>query len=174
MDIFRVTLEKLNCLCYTYDLIFAEIKISPSITHSQKELEIPVINNEDVIPVLATIMAKSNLLYFPSNLFYINFCGESLMEENYNNRTILAVFEIAFKKIMETEEDSIKPDKHKKFPHLDVCETIKIMSSSEAVRQIYSCSEKLREEERGRLVSLLSTSTSEKDFIPMNLPKMFN
>lgn len=36
-----------------------------------KENDIPVVDNSDVIPVIMMVIVKSKLHYFPSNLFYI-------------------------------------------------------------------------------------------------------
>ncbi|KAJ8944539.1 hypothetical protein NQ318_009702 [Aromia moschata] len=177
LDKYKSPLEKINCLCYTYDLIFADLKLalaSLMSQYSEKEYEIPIINNEEVEPILMVVVIKSKLLYLPSNLFYIKIFGEHIIKENDNNRTILKAFERAVTKLIAVKENSIDPyDENKLAPHLDVCKTMKIMAFAD--KQKYENDDaKLREEEKKRLVSLITTSTAEKNFIPLNLPKMFS
>ncbi|KAJ8942224.1 hypothetical protein NQ314_010124 [Rhamnusium bicolor] len=176
LDNYKSPLEKINCLCSTYDLIFAELKlalVSLISKYSEKECEIPVINNEEIIPILMLVIIKSKLLYLPSNLFYIEFFADDMLRDNSNIRTILQVFQTVTQKIMQTEESSLKLCDDKLSPNLDVCETMEIMTFVENVTTNENDAVTLKDEEKRRLVSLITTSTAEKNFIPLDLPKLF-
>ncbi|XP_063921355.1 uncharacterized protein LOC135136147 isoform X3 [Zophobas morio] len=74
LDNYKTPGEKMNCLCTTYDLVFAEIKtamVAVISQNSEKENEIPVIDNRDILPVLMVVIIKSKLSHVFSNLFYV-------------------------------------------------------------------------------------------------------
>lgn len=75
LDNHKTPIEKVTCLCNTYDLLYAELKsVIAEFTaeSSNDENHIPVVENSDVIPVLMTVIVKSKLMHLYSSLYYIN------------------------------------------------------------------------------------------------------
>lgn len=175
LDTFKSPLEKINCLCSTYDMIYAELKLALVTIiskYSEKECEIPIINNEEVIPILMMVVIKSKLLYLWSNLFYIKLFASDIIEENNSIRSILSIYETVIQKIMTIQENSLKAGCDKVLTNLDVAETLAILSSEENLET--EGQPTLIEEGKKRLVSLITKSTAEKNFIPLDVAKIFS
>lgn len=52
------------------------------ISFSEKENEIPVLENNEILAVLKFVIIKSKLLYFFSNLFLVEYFCENLLQNN--------------------------------------------------------------------------------------------
>ncbi|KAF5307948.1 hypothetical protein FQR65_LT06515 [Abscondita terminalis] len=97
LDRHKSPLQKMHCLCTTYDFILP-----------RKESEIPVIDNSDVIPILITVIVKSKLIHLYSNFYYINTFFENL-KDNQTFRHVLNEFEVAILKMSRLSKNSLKP-----------------------------------------------------------------
>ncbi|XP_018564385.1 uncharacterized protein LOC108905838 [Anoplophora glabripennis] len=175
LDTYKSPLEKINCLCSTYDMIYAELKLALVTIiskYSEKECEIPIINNEEVIPILMMVVIKSKLLYLWSNLFYIKFFAGDIIEENNGIRSILNIYETVILKIMTIEESCLNVGCDKIPTNLDVAETMAILSSEENLETQDHAT--LIGEGKKRLVSLITKATAEKNFVPLDVAKIFS
>ncbi|KAJ8917689.1 hypothetical protein NQ315_005136 [Exocentrus adspersus] len=139
---------------------------------AKKECEIPVINNDEVIPILMLVVIKSKLLYLWSNLFYIKFFGEQLFEGNDHVRSILEAYETVVQKILTINESSLKLNCDKATTDLDMSETMAILSSTEELETKTPLT--IKDEGKKRLISLIISSTAERNFIPVDVAKIFS
>lgn len=55
---------------------------------SEKENEIPILNNDEVLPVLELVIIRSKLLYFCSNLFFVEYFSGDLFENDQLKRWV--------------------------------------------------------------------------------------
>ncbi|XP_044271735.1 ankyrin repeat domain-containing protein 27-like [Tribolium madens] len=160
IDKYKSPNEKMNCLCSTYDLVFAEIKtamVSVISEKSDKEIEIPIIDNKDIMPVLMAVIFRSKLPYMLSNLFYIKFfCFK--IEENREIFDIFKAFESAVDKLIELDIDTMEPMKGLFQRSLDLEEYIKITSNSKEEKVKKST---LIDKANQRVLNLITRSTSE-------------
>lgn len=76
-------------------------------------------------------------------------------------------------KIMTIDECSLKPSCDKIPTNLDVAETMEILSSEENLNDAGG-PVTLVEEGKKRLISLITKSTAEKNFIPLDVAKIFS
>nr|XP_023027216.1 uncharacterized protein LOC111515220 [Leptinotarsa decemlineata] len=136
---------------------------------TDRELEIPVVNNEEVIHLVCKVLIKSQMLHFSSNLFYIKLFGEQILKCDQNMRSILNNFEVAMNHIMTLDESTMKSGELE--DGITACEMMKLLSEEERSVVRYSCN--LEFEKRKRLVSLVMTSTAEKNLVLSDQSKVF-
>ncbi|EFA09994.1 hypothetical protein TcasGA2_TC012161 [Tribolium castaneum] len=160
IDKYKSPNEKMNCLCSTYDLVFAEIKtamVSVISERSDKEIEIPIIDNKDIMPVLMVVILRSKLRYMLSNLFYIKTFYLKI-EENREIFDIFKSFKTAVDRLMQLDVDIMKPMKGLFQNSLDLEEYMKI-TSSPGEEKIEKAT--LIDEANQRVLNLITRSTSE-------------
>lgn len=71
----RSPIEKMNCLCNTYDLVFAELKSARAEFDSERNEDdnvIPIIETKDILPVLANVIIRSKLPHLYSTFYFID------------------------------------------------------------------------------------------------------
>ncbi|KAB0802832.1 hypothetical protein PPYR_05018 [Photinus pyralis] len=111
LDSYKSPLEKMWCLCTTYDLIFAELKmalINVISRHPDTDSNIPVVNNEDIIPILITVILQSKLVHLHSNFYYLDRFMGSLSENELFRHTVM-VFREAVNRMRELSTQSLRP-----------------------------------------------------------------
>ncbi|CAH1118924.1 unnamed protein product [Phaedon cochleariae] len=183
LDSYKSPSEKLNCLCTTYDLLFAEVK-SALVTliseYSDRELEIPMINNEEVVPILMDVLIKSKLLHPCSNLFYMKLFGAKILQQDQQKRSILRSFETVINEMRnlrknESMNGSADHDMGGDLLHMnndiDFCQIMTISLAEDESQPQKNAT--LTAEQKRRLVSLVMLSTSENDYVTTNVPKIF-
>ncbi|XP_048518791.1 uncharacterized protein LOC109539782 isoform X2 [Dendroctonus ponderosae] len=154
----RTPLEKLHCLQSSYDYIFAEVKgalISVIAKYSDKELELPLISNEEAAPILMAVIMKSKLFYAHSELAYIRTLGRGLLESHAHLRQIFAKFEEALERIQRQPISDAMGDQLAN--QMDVCETIEFVQRSAAKQP----KKTIFAEETGRVARLITAATTE-------------
>ncbi|CAH1186764.1 unnamed protein product [Phyllotreta striolata] len=161
LDTYNSPLEKLNCLCVTYDIIFAELKtalINVISKYSENELEIPIINNEDVTPILTLVVLKSKLQYPLSSLEYIKIFGKYWLKDH--KRYILQTFETVITNLLKNDYDFLQDDIE--LTDIDYCEAITKITLQENANHTQQSTRKpdLREEVLNRVLKLIFTSTT--------------
>lgn len=82
------------------------------------------------------------------------------------------MYETVVQKMMTIDESSLKPSCGKIPTNLDVVETMEILSSGENRDPAGPVT--LVEEGKKRLISLITKSTAEKNFIPLDVAKIFS
>ncbi|XP_030746640.1 uncharacterized protein LOC115875354 [Sitophilus oryzae] len=159
----RTAAEKLCCLCSAYEYIFAEVKsalISIISKYSEKENNIPIINNKEVVPIVMAVILKSKLFYLISDMYFIRYFGSDILEENKDMKNIYQIFEDSIHKLFPLFREPIPAirDTEKLENHLGVCETInfieKINSEVETKQTIF-------QEETRRVAKLIISATTE-------------
>ncbi|KAJ3622350.1 hypothetical protein MTP99_002865 [Tenebrio molitor] len=161
LDNYKSPAEKINCLCSTYDLVFAEIKtamVSVISQNSEKDNEIPIIDNRDIIPVLMVVIIRSKLVHIFSNLFYIKMFYNKL-EENRIVSDIFKSFETATNRLMEIDVKNLQPITGKIIKSIDLEQYIKITTCV----QEENVNKTLVDEENQRVLKLINQSTSEDE-----------
>ncbi|RZC35791.1 uncharacterized protein BDFB_008789, partial [Asbolus verrucosus] len=161
IDSYKSPEEKMNCLCSTYDLVFAEIKtamVSVISENSERENEIPIIDNSEIIPLLMDVTVKSKLVHVFSNLFYIKSFYHKITE-NHVVSDILKAFETAVNRLVMTDVKNIQPTSGKIIRSMNLEEYIKITSSSD--EDIINRT--LADEANQRVLNLITRSTSENE-----------
>ncbi|KAH1000406.1 hypothetical protein HUJ04_000317 [Dendroctonus ponderosae] len=162
----------------SYDYIFAEVKgalISVIAKYSgtplfpnskdeknrknpktpDKELELPLISNEEAAPILMAVIMKSKLFYAHSELAYIRTLGRGLLESHAHLRQIFAKFEEALERIQRQPISDAMGDQLAN--QMDVCETIEFVQRSAAKQP----KKTIFAEETGRVARLITAATTE-------------
>ncbi|XP_072388306.1 uncharacterized protein [Diabrotica undecimpunctata] len=159
-------LEKLNCLCTTYDIIFAELKsalVNLISKYSDKELEIPVIDNEEIIPVITVVLIRSKLQYSVSNLYYIKQFGKQFLKDN-NKQHIFETFEYAIQSLLKIDHKQLTTCSQDNFLNIDHLEAIKriteINTNPNNVKNVKKAKVSLNEENKKRALELILQSTT--------------
>ncbi|XP_028137313.1 uncharacterized protein LOC114331840 isoform X2 [Diabrotica virgifera virgifera] len=156
-------LEKLNCLCTTYDTIFAELKsalVNLISKYSDKELEIPVINNEEIIPVITLVLIRSKLQYSVSNLYYIKQFGKQFLKDN-NKLHIFETFEQAIENLLKIDHKQITTCSQGGFLNIDHLEAIRrITEINTDAKNVTKAKVSLNEENQKRAMELILQSTT--------------
>lgn len=156
----RTPMEKLNCLRSAFDHIFAEVKgdlISVISKYSEKEIDVPLVNNKEIIPIVMAVIFKSKLFYFRSDMHYIALFGNSILNKDKNLREIYQVFEESLGRICaKSQEPATSNEKfHDK---LGVCETItfiqKVATDNTNIPTVF-------EEQKRRVANLITSATTE-------------
>ncbi|XP_057669404.1 uncharacterized protein LOC130901813 isoform X2 [Diorhabda carinulata] len=158
-DSYSSPLEKLNCLCATYDIIFAEFKsamVNVISKYSNKEIELPIMDNKDVIPIIIIVLLKSKIRYAYSNLQYIKLFGIKLIEDT--NKYILDTFEQAILTILNTDKET--DFNISACSNIDFCEAIENITKENFIENTPSCEINFENENRKRLVTLIIQSTT--------------
>lgn len=154
-------MEKLLCLCSVYDIMFAELKtaiITIISKYSEKENDIPIINNEEINPILIIILIRSKLMYFFSNLHFIKTFGENLLK-NKDFSDILSKFEEAAVNLNKVDIKFLKCDNEKMEKRLSMLDAMKLSASVESID--INENKTILDEEKSRVASLIVKSTSE-------------
>ncbi|CAH1101318.1 unnamed protein product [Psylliodes chrysocephalus] len=165
LDSYNSPLEKLNCLCTTYDIIFAELKsalVTVISKYSEKELEIPIIDNKDIAPIMSLVFIKSKLRYPVSNLMYIKFFGQNWIKDG-NKGYILKTFEqVTEQCLKEDQQYSSLKNGITEPSDIDYCDIIKKMTLAETEPHKIESPGKpsLQDENRKRLLNLIFRSTT--------------
>lgn len=142
--------------------MFAELKtalITMISKYSDKENDIPVINNEEVNPILMTILIRSKLMYFFSNLSFIKCFGEDLLKENEHFTYIFNKFEKAATSLSKFSIIQMEIDKNKLDKRLTMSAAMQLTSLIDA-SDSNDATKSIIEEEKSRIASLIFTSTS--------------
>ncbi|KAJ3642271.1 hypothetical protein Zmor_025072 [Zophobas morio] len=162
LDNYKTPGEKMNCLCTTYDLVFAEIKtamVAVISQNSEKENEIPVIDNRDILPVLMVVIIKSKLSHVFSNLFYVKSFYHT-MDDNRVISDIFRSFEKAVHEVAKTDTRDVQPGAAKMIQSIDLEEYMKITLSDEDQSR-----RTLVDEANHRALNLITKSTVDHDFV---------
>ncbi|KAL1488519.1 hypothetical protein ABEB36_014985 [Hypothenemus hampei] len=161
----RTPLEKLKCLLSFYDYIFAEVKgnlISVISKYSDKEIDIPFIDNKEVIPIVMAVILKSKLFYPWSELFYIKHLGGDHLENHKNFSEVFKVYEESLNNILKLENFvSTCMSKTKTLNDtMTVCETINFIEKQHNVQNVQNGT--VFSEEKKRVATLISKATTEE------------
>ncbi|XP_063921354.1 ankyrin repeat domain-containing protein 27-like isoform X2 [Zophobas morio] len=162
LDNYKTPGEKMNCLCTTYDLVFAEIKtamVAVISQNSEKENEIPVIDNRDILPVLMVVIIKSKLSHVFSNLFYVKSFYHT-MDDNRVISDIFRSFEKAVHEVAKTDTRDVQPGAAKMIQSIDLEEYMKITLSDEDQSR-----RTLVDEANHRALNLITKSTVDHDSV---------
>jgi hypothetical protein len=125
---------------------------------SEKDNEIPIIDNRDIIPVLMVVIIRSKLVHIFSNLFYIKMFYNKL-EENRIVSDIFKSFETATNRLMEIDVKNLQPITGKIIKSIDLEQYIKITTCV----QEENVNKTLVDEENQRVLKLINQSTSEDE-----------
>ncbi|XP_050305257.1 receptor-mediated endocytosis protein 6-like isoform X2 [Anthonomus grandis grandis] len=156
--------DKLDCLQTTYDYIFAEVKsalISVISKYSEKEIDLPLINNKEVIPIVMAVILKSKMFYFVSDMAYIELFADDILEKNVDLKFILMVFKESLKNILKMSDltvhcDNLSSDKLEN--KLSVCDTISFIEKLDKKQE---GDPSILQEERLRVAKLITVATTQ-------------
>ncbi|XP_076251797.1 uncharacterized protein LOC143191034 isoform X1 [Rhynchophorus ferrugineus] len=164
----RTVFEKLQCLYSVYDYVFVDIKsalISLISKYSEKEFDIPIINNKEVVPVLMAVILKSKLFYLISDIYFIREFGSDILKENDEMNKIYKIFEECIHKIwilrnheqdLEQPKNEGKTDKVEQ--NLNVCETIDFVQNMTNNKED---NRTILDEENKRIAMLIVSATTD-------------
>ncbi|XP_022914617.1 uncharacterized protein [Onthophagus taurus] len=159
LDVRKSPIEKVNCLCTTYDLIFAELKsgIIEIISKSDMENQIPVIENKDIVPILMAVIIKSKIIHLHSNMYYIEHFLWKLQNSQDVQNTI-SNFKVAIEKISTLSDEDLKPCDGKICKEMDSLKMMQLMTTEEKYKKDEKKS--LVENHVHRIYNLILTSTT--------------
>ncbi|XP_066151729.1 uncharacterized protein [Euwallacea fornicatus] len=156
-------MEKLKNLQLTYDYIFAEVKgalISVISKYSEKEVELPFMDNKEAFPIVMAVILKSKLFYFVSELNYIKEFGFDFIKNLKEFREIYEVFNSCVEQIFSIKPTTSDSDDAEKLANeMSVCDAIKFIESQN--REDKSESQTIFNEEQDRLARLITSATTE-------------
>lgn len=174
MDNYKSPIEKFNCLSTTYDYIFAELKsvlidiiskyssissklycfINYAFSSPDNEAEIPIINNNEIGPVLMVVLIKSKPVHLASNLYYIEkFLWLNQQEDHISH--ILESFKMAAEDLKHASEKTMRP------PSGEVCRSLDLKGVIEMTSPHKNDGVPVLKEQRDRISDLIISATNE-------------
>ncbi|KAI4461655.1 hypothetical protein MML48_5g00006532 [Holotrichia oblita] len=127
-----------------------------AIPHSN-ENKIPIIENEEIIPILMIVIIRSKLIHIYSNMYYIEkFLWK--LQESTHIQNIITIFKTAIVQIESLSNEDIRPSSGKIRKHLDFVEVTNIMAGMESKSETQTNS--LLNNHVKRVRDLIFTSTN--------------
>ncbi|XP_025833789.1 uncharacterized protein LOC108739854, partial [Agrilus planipennis] len=131
-------IKKLNCICTTLDLIYADLKyflIKIFCINSDSELQIPIVEERDVSAILLYVIIKAKPLHIKTNIYLMENFEDTSAEYN-KKREILKKFKSAVDNLFHLSKSSLRAAYEEGIKDLDLKQIISLTNNKTNYKEL--------------------------------------